>query len=107
MTSHHGETLGVTSHHGETLGVTSHHSDGVRLLDLLGRHQTQVGDVGHDVDDGDDGDGDVDGARHVTCRVDHLLSDEVQEVPASQVAQTSLVHKMKFPHINRHNSTNS
>lgn len=43
----------------------THHSDGVGGQQLLGTHGRDVGDVGEDVDEGHQGDGDEDGARKI------------------------------------------
>ena len=53
----------------------------VRLRHLLRRQHRQVGHVDHDVDDGDDGQRDVDGARQVLPRALYFLVHEVQAVP--------------------------
>lgn len=43
----------------------THHGNGVGGQQLLGSHGRDVGDVGEDVDEGHQGDGDEDGARKV------------------------------------------
>lgn len=43
----------------------THHGNGVRGEKLLGTHGRDVGDVGEDVDEGHEGDGDENGARKV------------------------------------------
>lgn len=43
----------------------THHGNGVGGQQLLGTHGCDVGDVGEDVDEGHQGDGDEDGARKV------------------------------------------
>ena len=43
----------------------THHGNGVRGEQLLGTHGRDVGDVGEDVHEGDEGDGDKDGTRKV------------------------------------------
>ena len=47
-----------------TLRAT-HHGNGVGGEQLLGTHGRDVGDVGEDVHEGDEGDGDEDGTREV------------------------------------------
>lgn len=43
----------------------THHGNGIGGQQLLGSHGRDVGNVGEDVDEGHQGDGDEDGARKV------------------------------------------
>ena len=52
----------------------THHGDGVGRHDLYGRQDSEVGDVGHDVDEGHGRHGDPDGARQVPARTRLLVS---------------------------------
>lgn len=45
--------------------IPTHHGNGVGGQQLLGTHGRDVGDVGEDVDEGHQGDGDEDGPRKV------------------------------------------
>ena len=55
--------------------------DGLRVDDLDGREDGEVGDEGEDVDGGGEGDPDGDGERQIPARVLDLLRDKVEVVP--------------------------
>ena len=55
--------------------------DGLRVDDLNGREDGEVGDKCEDVDGGREGDSDGDGERQIPARVLDLLGDKVEVVP--------------------------
>ena len=70
--------------------VPEGHRHGAGGEDLGGREDGEVGNVGEEVDDGDEGERDVDGARQVLVRLLQLLRDKVEIIPASKAEQTGV-----------------
>ena len=75
------------SHHAEHF-VPEGDRHGAGGEDLGWREDGEVGDVGEEVDDGDEGEGDVDGSRQVLVWLLQLLRDKVETIPASKAEET-------------------
>ena len=70
--------------------VAEGHGHGAGGEDLGGREDGEVCEVGEEVDDGDERQGDVDGSRQVLVGLLQFLRDEVEVIPASKTEQTGV-----------------